>query len=106
MPEKLRTASQPRFGKACKVLSVCSISIFALLLLLASLLAWGFGGSPLDNNPFDDRPFNRGEWLADQNRSDGGNCCGHMAQDIIFHHLKYGMSEQAIILLLGNPKRY
>lgn len=105
MSQKLINSFHPRIGKTAKVLSICLASIFMIWLLLASCLALGFGGSPFDNNPFDDTVFNRSQWLEDQNCSDGSNRRGHMAQDIV-HHLKRGMPEQDVIALLGAPEIY
>lgn len=106
MAQELTIRSKFRVGKAVKAVSICLISVLALWLLTVSFLALEFGGNPLDSNPFDDSTFNRAQWSADQNRSDGSSRRGHMAQDIIYHHLKNGMSEQDVIALLGSPKIY
>lgn len=106
MTEKPAIASRSPLANFNGGFVVCIVSLLVCWLLLASLLALGFGGSPFDNNPFDDRVFNQSQWLSDATCSDGSNRRGHMAQDIIRRDLKKGMSGEEIVRLLGEPERY
>ena len=106
MTEVPPTSSRSPLANFARGFVVCIVSLLVCWLLLASLLALGFGGSPFDNNPFDDRVFNQSQWLSDATCSDGSNRRGHMAQDIIRRDLKKGMSGEEIVRLLGEPQRY
>jgi len=84
-------------------LAVTAVLVVGWLLVLSLLIGFSsllFGGNPFDPNPFDDLPFQSVLWR--QGAGDrGGMPMGHMAQDVLEHRVRVGMSTEEVSSLLG-----
>lgn len=92
-----------RISQPAKLLSGCFGVFVAMGFLWCLTVCWVIGGNPFHLNPFDTLRFNQHDWLEDRSCEDGSNRRGHMANDIIRHHLRPGMAETQVVALLGAP---
>ncbi len=77
--------------------------VFMIGLTFYVLFCLMWNNSPFHPNPYNMLRFNRHDWLEDRSCADGSNRRGHMADDIMRHHLHRGMTEPQVIALLGTP---
>jgi len=92
--------SEMRKTQRIKVIAGLISAPIILWLAYATFVSVLFGGSPFDNNPFDDLAFNRSDWIEDATVSDSSNRRGHMVQDLI-KQLRVGTRKQTILQMLG-----
>ncbi len=92
-----------RFYKPMKFILAC----LACSLLIYESMSWlgviFLGSNPFDNNPFDNSKFDQAIWNEDATVFWAGNRRAGMAEDILNHRLKHGMTMKAVIDLLNEP---
>jgi hypothetical protein len=75
------------------------------VVFIGTLLVGAIMFASLFAPPFEERPFSQDIWLANHNNPDPLNPRVEMADDLMKHHLRKGMSRRDVLRLLGRPDR-